>query len=92
MVGLRTRRLRVPCESRSRLRMNPLRERDLRQPSPSGASCWHGLACVAMPDKDRDERVSMDVDPEDALRALLKVDPNAKPPEDDDSSEDDESS
>jgi hypothetical protein len=40
-----------------------------------------------MPDKDRDERVSMDVDPEEALRALLKVDPDAKP---DDESEDDD--
>jgi hypothetical protein len=45
-----------------------------------------------LPDKDRDERVSMDLDPEIALRALLKVDPDAKPPEDDDESEDDESS
>jgi hypothetical protein len=34
-----------------------------------------------MPDEDhdRDEPVKIDLDPEDALRALLKVDPDAPP-------------
>ena len=51
------------------------------------------MACVAivvtvpnekhpMPD-DRDEPVKIDLDPEDALKALLKVDPKAEPVEQD---------
>jgi len=32
---------------------------------------------------DEDERVAILLDPEDALRALLKVDPQAKPVDDD---------
>jgi hypothetical protein len=35
------------------------------------------------PDPKRDEPVKIDLDPEDAFRALLKVDPNAEQDEDD---------
>jgi hypothetical protein len=39
---------------------------------------------------DPDERVKIPLDPEEALRALLKVDPNAEPVPDTDDSEPDE--
>jgi hypothetical protein len=35
------------------------------------------------PDSERDEPVKIDLDPEDALKALLKVDPQAEPVEQD---------
>jgi hypothetical protein len=38
------------------------------------------------PDPKRDEPVKIDLDPEDAFRALLKVDPNAEPVDDEDES------
>jgi hypothetical protein len=40
------------------------------------------------PERDRDERVTLPLDPEDALRALLAVDPDDDPAEDDDQEDD----
>ena len=37
---------------------------------------------TAPSERDRDERVSLPLDPEVALRALLKVDPEAEPDDD----------
>ena len=38
--------------------------------------------------RDRDERTSLPLDPEEALRALLRIDPNAEPEQDDEREED----
>jgi len=40
-------------------------------------------------DRDPEERVSLNLDPETALQALLKVDPDAEPVEDEEPDRDD---
>jgi len=42
---------------------------------------------VGVPDKPDKDRVSIPLEPEEALRALLKVDPDAEPEKQDDPAE-----
>jgi hypothetical protein len=50
--------------------------------------CTVAMVLLAMPEQDdptldSDEPIKIDLDPEEALKALLKVDPQAEPVEDD---------
>jgi hypothetical protein len=59
----------------------PSAERELLEPGEATpttrATVWEVMQ------HDEDERVAISLDPDDALRALLKVDPQAEPVEDD---------